>query len=375
MSPTVLKLRQDASKSGPRRTAQVFVQPQPNGRRRSGEYAPLVVRVGRLLELRDEGHVVLGMAAAIAGVRTYTAFGPGVPESGVRIQSRDLIISRGLNEWHSLRLPPSVEYAVHRFQTGLHSALYTSCLFLPERAEERERALALVPAELRVQSVMTPKVYRDDGSIKPSREIAYEAREQAMFRALEEGRYLPGCIPLELDFKDVTRLTQDDEGLRGSDPVVLGSKASQQIKRTLDACGIRHTPRTMEELVGLHRFAVHLAVDVGLFTDNPSAKQLEFNVRWVNEKWDNGAALMLAIAQGRLEDAASWHAEHKTVEILAPATYRFIENMPVADVASNLDCKSKLKLGIVGANPSQPGHCKEEILRYTQAVWWLRQEE
>lgn len=358
MPSKVLQLR-PAAKKPPRRTAKVTLHDFPKGHRRgSNEYPPLTVNVSGHLEMRHLDHRVLGAAAAIAGVRTYTVLGPGLPQEGVRIPAIANIGSVALNRWQALKLPERFHYALLRFHHGLRDALRTSRLHDLEGTEELRQALTLVPEAMRVQEVLTPKVYDDDGNILSATAIARKARHDAFLNAFKEGRLLqPGLIPLRFSDEGVVRLTQEDKVPRAEDSVVFDQAgAAQEVRAMLQAIGIPKMPETIAQYVGLKRIAFDLAYEIDYYQNRFTPQSRKKFLGQMDTMWKDGSELLLAVLEKRLDDAARWHKEHKTLEVLAPETFRV-----------GLGAMERQLAGLPPETARSP-----EVQAAMRGYWWLR---
>ena len=124
-------------------------------------------------------------------------------------------------------------------------------------------------------------------------------------------------IPTNFDARDVIRLTQDDDVMRLADPVVFGQTAGPQIRKMLAAMGQTQTPKTFAELFGMYRLGVLInAMGPGVSASLPDVIQ-QGMLGNADKHMPGVSKLLLCLRDGRMEDAAKWHQEFKSMEYWA----------------------------------------------------------
>lgn len=190
--------------------------------------------------------VVLGTAAAIAGVTSIVLKAEGLPADGLVLNMRN---------WQQRELdalPYSVQYFFKRARTGYDLAKNSHKQ--PREAVDRCQqeywapALGLLPPEMRVLTGLRRGVYDDDGRPMTTKTIEQRARSKRMIDAFKGAIAKLDDTGAELDivFAGTTQLLPDRNGDEA--PVVYTHEAELSLKKLVSRYEFGVLPLTRPQL-------------------------------------------------------------------------------------------------------------------------------
>jgi len=208
--------------------------------------------------------LVLGTAAAIAGVGVMTMYAKGLPSDGLILSS-----TKRQRDIENLK-DMSVKFFIARFRTGYDIARNGKrhSQWLVERSAQEfwPQAYALVPVELRSMERIEHGVYGENGWPMSAKKIADKAKSK---RVIDNFRHQvrSNCeVPDEadFDFSEVLRLTGDSGGKHdNSNAVVLQGRAELKMRQIIARFGFDRLPYSFGELHGIMDYCDSLKVFAG----------------------------------------------------------------------------------------------------------------
>ena len=197
-------------------------------------------------ELTHAQPVILGTAAAIAGVTSVILKADALPPEGLRLDMR----SRQQRELDSLGY--SVQYFFKQFRTGFDVAK-NSHKWAREMVDRWQKdywapACELLPPEMRVLTGLRRGVYGDDGQPMTAKQIEQRARSKRVLDAFKGALAKIDETGPELDIvlAGTTRLLPDRKG--DDEPVVYTPVAEAMLKKLVAKFEFGMLPLTLPQL-------------------------------------------------------------------------------------------------------------------------------
>lgn len=242
-----------AATASPRRAkrliATLTVTPHPSTLKKSKKF---VFSVGSgVLKIADKEFthaepVILGTAAAIAGVTSVVLIAPGLPAKGVKLNVRNWQ-QREVDE-----LEQSVQYVIRQFRSGY-------CIAKDSHKWAREMvdmcrdarwapAWELLPPEMRLLTGLKRGVYGDDGQPMTAKQIEQRARSKRFLDAFKGTIAKMDETGAELDkvLAGTTQLLPDVEG--DPSPVVYTQEAEFVLRKLVAKYEFGMMPLTRPQL-------------------------------------------------------------------------------------------------------------------------------